>query len=603
MLDYIYIGQAIIGMALANILDKFYSPSFEVPHSEEFAAVESIGSNLTITHSSKGQIKVRKINLDNSEHLEALVKKEVGKIFDSKHKIVATSFDEKESYEKLAPKLWLDEDIVSFVATDHKTGEKIEVVEDLKFLSSYFDSDNTAKVPVTKDYEVIVKDLVTLDDYKKTCSAVEFSTLSRFAEEFKGKKLYFISATPQGGGVALMRHAMIRLLRLFDVDVKWYVLKPDLEAFNITKRKFHNVLQNVAEPGAKLNEEDKKKYNDWIMQNAEIFNDKFKEADVIVIDDPQPSGLIPYIKNVNQKVKIIYRSHIQIEAKLANKKGSAQCITWEFLWKNIKLADLFVAHPMPDFVPKEVDRNKLIYMPATTDPLDGLNKPLDEKHMKYYLDLFNKFAKADGATPLDLRRPYIIQIARFDPSKGIPHVLNSYQKLRAIMKRKGLSAPQLIITGNGSIDDPDRAPIFEETARIISGSQFDGFRDDIKVVRLPHIDQLLNTLLRKSHVVLQLSTKEGFEIKITEALMKGKPVIVFRAGGMPLQVMDTFNGFVVDVGDEDKVAKHLYDLFSDKQLYEKMSDAALKLYDRSLLTIPNATRWLNISLNLLKNQK
>ena len=587
-------------MALTNILNKFYNPSLDVPHSEEFAAVESIGSNLTITHSSKGEVKVRKINLDNEKNLEVLVKKEVGKIFDGKHKIVATSFDEKESYKRLAPKLWLDEDIVSFMAEDKKTGEKIQVVEDLKFLSSYFDSDNTAKVPVTKDYEVVVKDLVTLNDYKKTCSVEEFSVLSKLAEEFKGKKLIFISATPQGGGVALMRHAMIRLLRLFDVDVKWYVLKPDLEAFNITKRKFHNVLQNVAIPGTRLNSEDKKKYNDWIAQNEKIFNGKFKKADVIVIDDPQPSGLIPYIKKINPKVKIIYRSHIQIVAKLANKKGSPQNTTWEFLWKNIKYADLFVAHPMPEFVPKEVSRNQLVYMPATTDPLDGLNKPLDEKHMKYYLDLFNKFAKADGATPLDLRRPYIIQIARFDPSKGIPHVLKSYQKLRVLMKRRGLNAPQLIITGNGSVDDPDRAPIFEETSKIIASTEFDGFRDDIKVVRLPHIDQLLNTLLRKSHVVLQLSTKEGFEIKITEALMKGKPVIVFKAGGMPLQVMDNFNGYVVDVGDDDNVARHLYELFSDKELYEKMSEGALKLYDRSLLTIPNATRWLQISLSTLK---
>ena len=52
-------------MALTKILDKFYNPSLEAPHSEEFAAVESIGSNLTITHSSKGQVKVQKINLDN----------------------------------------------------------------------------------------------------------------------------------------------------------------------------------------------------------------------------------------------------------------------------------------------------------------------------------------------------------------------------------------------------------------------------------------------------------------------------------------------------------------------------------------------------------
>ena len=582
------------------ILDKVNSSNISIPHSEEYAAVESIGSYLTISHSSKGKMKVKKINLDNVEDIEETVKKEIQDIFKNNHKLVATSFDQREIYKTLAPSLWLDEDIVSFVAEDEKSGEKIEVVEDLKFLTSYFDSDNTAKVPIKDDYEVVVKDLVTLEDYKKTATDKEFNQLVKLAHDFKNKKLIFISATPQGGGVALMRHAMIRLFRLLNVNVKWYVLKPDLEAFNITKRKFHNVFQDVAKEGTTLNNKDKKVYNDWIAENAKIFKDKFKEADVIVIDDPQPSGLIPYIKKINKKAKIIYRSHIQLEARLANKKGSAQNVSWEFIWKNIKLADSFVAHPMPEFVPSAVDKKKLIYMPATTDPLDGLNKPLDEKHMKYYMDLFNKFAKEDGSTKLDLTRPYIIQIARFDPSKGIPDVLKSYQKLRELMKDKPeKDIPQLIITGNGSVDDPDRAPIFEETNRILSSSEFDNIKDDIKIVRLPHIDQLLNTLLRKSHIVLQLSTKEGFEIKITEGLMKAKPVIITDAGGMHLQVKDKINGFIVKVGDNDKAARHMYDLMTDKKLYKKMSKAAEDLYDRGLLTIPNSTRWLSLSLSLL----
>ena len=585
------------------ILEKINDSTVPIPHSEEYAAVESIGSNLTITHSSKGKVKVRKINLDNEKNIEGTVKKEIQQIFKDNHKLIATSFDQREIYKTLAPQLWLDEDIVSFVAEDKKSGEKIEVVEDLKFLSTYFDSDNTAKVPVKDDFEVVVKDLVTLDDYRKTTSKEEFSKLIQLSHNFKDKKIIFISATPQGGGVALMRHAMVRLLRLLNVDVKWYVLKPDLEAFNITKRKFHNVFQDVAKDGTVLNAEDKKIYNDWIAENSKIFENKFKDPDVIVIDDPQPAGLIPYIKKVNKKAKIIYRSHIQLEARLADKKGSPQNITWEFIWKNIKLADLFVAHPMPEFVPSAVDRDKLVYMPATTDPLDGLNKPIDEKHMKYYMNLFNKFAVEEGSSKLDLTRPYIIQIARFDPSKGIPDVLKSYQKLRKLMEGKPKkNIPQLVITGNGSVDDPDRAPIFEETNKILASKEFEKIKDDIKIVRLPHIDQLLNTLLRKSHIVLQLSTKEGFEIKITEGLMKGKPVIITDAGGMHLQVMDKFNGYIVKVGDNDKVAKHMYDLFTDKELYMKMSDGAEKLYDKGLLTIPNANRWLSMSLSLLEKK-
>src|SRR5437016_11023580 len=85
-----------------------------------------------------------------------------------------------------------------------------------------------------------------------------------------------------------MRHALIRLLRLLHVDAHWYVLIPNKEAFDITKPKFHNVLQAVAAPGTELTQEDKDIYDTWINENASAFEDVFRQAHVIVIDDPQP---------------------------------------------------------------------------------------------------------------------------------------------------------------------------------------------------------------------------------------------------------------------------------------------------------------------------
>ena len=40
-----------------------------------------------------------------------------------------------------------------------------------------------------------------------------------------------------------MRHALVRLCRLLRLPVQWYVMRPATNVFNITKRKFHNVLQ------------------------------------------------------------------------------------------------------------------------------------------------------------------------------------------------------------------------------------------------------------------------------------------------------------------------------------------------------------------------
>ncbi|KAG1438041.1 hypothetical protein G6F56_012813 [Rhizopus delemar] len=93
------------------------------------------------------------------------------------------------------------------------------------------------------------------------------------SDEFKEKKLRvsFFNSTPQGGGVALMRHALLRFLHLADVDVHWYVARPKPEIFDITKRKFHNVLQGVASPNICLTEEDKQTFIDWSDENAKRF--------------------------------------------------------------------------------------------------------------------------------------------------------------------------------------------------------------------------------------------------------------------------------------------------------------------------------------------
>ena len=54
-------------------------------------------------------------------------------------------------------------------------------------------------------------------------------------------------------------------------------------------------------------------------------------------------GLIPMIKKVRPDLPIIYRSHIEIRSDLTSIKGSPQSEVWDYLYKNIKLADLFIS--------------------------------------------------------------------------------------------------------------------------------------------------------------------------------------------------------------------------------------------------------------------
>lgn len=88
---------------------------------------------------------------------------------------------------------------------------------------------------------------------------------------------------------------------------------------------------------------------------------------MIIIDDPQMPGLIPIAKQAAPDRPVIFRSHIQIRSDLVDTPGTPQAEAWGFLWKNIKLADCFISHPVKAFVPQDVPTKMLGYMPATTD--------------------------------------------------------------------------------------------------------------------------------------------------------------------------------------------------------------------------------------------
>ncbi|GAB7326933.1 hypothetical protein MBLNU13_g10894t1 [Cladosporium sp. NU13] len=103
-------------------------------------------------------------------------------------------------------------------------------------------------------------------------------------------------------------------------------------------------------------------------------------------------------------------------------------------------------------------------------------------------------------------------------------------------------------------------------------------------------------LLSCAHVALQLSTSEGFEVKVSEALHKGIPVIARSAGGLPQQIQHGKSGFLVQDQDRDAevraVAEHLQTLFADKQKHEEMSRYAAHHVSDEVGTLENVICWM-----------
>ncbi|KAJ5105822.1 hypothetical protein NUU61_003169 [Penicillium alfredii] len=446
--------------------------------------------------------------------------------------------------------------------------------------------------------------LTNINDFKKTVSSHTWSAVEHYAADLKHRKvkIAFFSATPQGGGVALMRHALLRFSHYLGTDMKWYVPKPRPGVFRVTKTN-HNILQGVAHPGDRLTVDNQRLLHDWIEENSKrywscsggpLVPPSEGGADVVVIDDPQMPGLIPIAKRLAPDRPVIFRSHIQIRSDLVEQSGTPQAESWEFLWSQIRLADCFISHPVSAFVPRDVPPETVGFMPASTDWLDGLNKHMRDWDVAHYGRIFNAACRnTDMPTIQYPEDQYIVQIARFDPSKGIFDVLDSYEKFhnRLAAERPDLTPPKLLICGHGSVDDPDSTIIYDELIDHLE-NKIPYIREQICLMRLRPSDQVLNAILSKATIALQLSTREGFEVKVSEAIHKGKPVIATRAGGIPLQVENSKNGFLVDVGDTDAVAQHLYELWTDTALYRRMSDYAISHVCDEVSTVGNALNWL-----------
>lgn len=198
---------------------------------------------------------------------------------------------------------------------------------------------------------------------------------------------------------------------------------------------------------------------------------------------------------------------------------------------------------------------------------------------------------------------YIVQIARFDPSKGIFDVVEAYRKFhnRLTSVLPDLMPPKLLVCGHGSVDDPDGAIVYDDVVSHVENDLTD-IRDKICVKRLRPSDQVLNALISKAKVVLQLSSREGFEVKVSEAIHKGKPVIASRAGGIPLQVEHEKNGFLVNIGDTDAVADYLFELWTDDELYERLSRYGRENISDEVSTCGNVLNWLYLASKFTKGE-
>ena len=309
--------------------------------------------------------------------------------------------------------------------------------------------------------------LPKIEDYEQFIGREKIKEIKSMAFKLEGKHIVHINSTYSGGGVAEILNSMVLLMNRLGIKTDWRLLKGSHSFFDVTK-KFHNALQGGR---VSFTKEDKRIYLDELERNALMHH--FDEHDLVFVHDPQPLGLIKFVRKKEQPW--IWRSHIEI--RHANRK------IWAFLHNFARHYDGAV-FSMPKYKKRDLDIPQFFVAPSI-DPLSLKNKELGESQIK-------KIISREG---IPLNKPIITQVSRFDKWKNPLGVLSIFRKVQERVDA------DLVLIGDMASDDPEGPKIYNaivKQAEKMKGVHIITKKDDL----------LVNALQRFSTVVLQNSKRE-----------------------------------------------------------------------------------------------
>ncbi|MBI2765614.1 MAG: glycosyltransferase [Chloroflexi bacterium] len=400
-----------------------------------------------------------------------------------------------------------------------------------------------------------------LERYRDSVRAGVIEQIREESRDFVGCNVLHVNATAYGGGVAEILSSMIPLMRDLGIHADWKVITGTDEFFGVTKA-MHNALQGKAHPWT-AHERDV-----WIEQNR-LNAEHWEDYDYVFIHDPQPAPLLAILKAREggpPEGKWIWRCHIDLT--------NAQPEAWDLLRPFVQEYDGSI-WTMRQYVREGVPERNLMIAPPAIDPLSPKNAPIGEEVIS---DVFARYR-------VDLARPVICQVSRFDPWKDPLGVIDAYR-----IAKRDHPGVQLVLVGSMANDDPEGWEWWEKVARH-AGEDW-----DVKILsNLNGVGNLeVNAFQQASQVVIQKSTREGFGLVVAEGLWKGKPCVGGNVGGIPMQIVDGQCGYLVDSPEE--CGQRVSELLSDPESCSRMGNIGREhVRDNFLIT-----RYLHDYLKLMK---
>jgi trehalose synthase len=396
----------------------------------------------------------------------------------------------------------------------------------------------------------------SLADYTHLVGRPLVAEIRELAEKLQGLKVLHLSATAFGGGVSEILYTLVPLMRDVGIQAEWEIMIGREEFYNVTKV-MHNSLQGSEQ---EIDDDGWRIYEQYNRLNADELSGGW---DVIIVHDPQPAAVREHVPDKARTW--VWRCHIDLSTPNPR--------TIEKLIPHIKDYDGSVFH-LDTYVPPALDTNGNVHIvPPAIDPLSPKNMALSPEDAAFVCDQFG----------IDVDRPLMCQVSRFDPWKDPLGVIDAYRSVTAEKPEV-----QLALVGSMATDDPEGWEFFNSTLEYAQGDP------DIYILNnLNNVGAIeVNAFQSQADVLIQKSTREGFGLTVSEALWKARPFIGGDVGGIPLQVQNGQTGFLVSTPED--CAQRSLEILRDPDLGKRLGRAG-KEHVRTHFLTPRLLRdWLRI---------
>jgi trehalose synthase len=358
----------------------------------------------------------------------------------------------------------------------------------------------------------------SLADYATIATRGLMDEIRALAEPLAGARVLELSATAFGGGVAEIQYTLVPLMQDAGLEVEWRIIRGADEFFAATKT-IHNALQGNPQG---LTDEQRACFTRFQELNAREI--EIEEYDFVFVHDPQPVGVIDYLGG--GRAKWAWRGHIDFSTPNPD--------VLDFLLPSIRRYDAAVFH-LAEYVPKREGLPPCVIWPPAIDPLAPKNMALSAEDAAYVVDQFG----------IDIGRPLLTQVSRFDPWKDPLGVIDAYR-----LVKEEVAGVQLALVGSMAHDDPEGMEFWNQTV-----AYADGDPDIFILSNLNNVGAIeVNAFQVHSAAVIQKSIKEGFGLTVSEGLWKSRPTVAGNVGGIRTQIENGRSGWLVDSSQECAVA-------------------------------------------------